>query len=221
MKAQKNKRAVDRYFRSTAYHEAAHAVVGMALGYPVEHIWVSKRLAPTNRSDPLNGLDGRVRHSSRDDFRGPNPLLAIFSIAGPVADRMLGNPKEARKPGAADYIVWSLWSELPSNDFGSFFDSEGDHWQMFDKVANHDEFKAIVAIAHSLLFTYWAAVEAIAQDLIRRAKTSRRRIVKMGPRVVKKLFETASGLSAPLGPDRVTTTKELLALFEDGLEYEY
>jgi len=214
MGSRTNKRNVDWYFHNTAHHEAAHAVVSMALGFAVEHIWVSKRLAPKNRPDPLNGLDARVRHCPRSDFRSPNPLLAALTIAGPVADWILENPEEASKPGAVEHIAYFLWDEFPTTEFLEFFASEGDHWQMFEKVANYDEFKAIVVIAHSLLRTYWTAVEAIAQDLIRRAETSRRRIIKMGPRVVKKLFETNSGLRAPWGPDRAMTTADALKHLE-------
>ena len=210
-----NKGSVGPYLRRVAHHEAAHAVVSMVLGQPVGHIWASKRLAPTNRPDPLNGLDGRVRRDGRSDFRSPTPLWAVVSIAGPIADWMLENPKEAREPGAVEHIVYFLWDEFPTTEFMEFFDSQGDHWQMFEKVANYDEFKAIVVIAHSLLFTYWAAVEAIAQDLIRRAETRRGRIVKMGPRVVKRLFETASALRAPWGPHPSLTTEAHLGYLED------
>jgi hypothetical protein len=101
------RRRTKRQIASTAYHEAAHAVVAAALGYAVDWIKVY---------DPKleSGLTGECSRDTRCDDEDE----VLISLAGIVADSMYANLKSPYS-----YTLYNLMFRFSRGDMNDFRDS--------------------------------------------------------------------------------------------------
>lgn len=157
-------RAVNTQLRSTAYHEAGHAVAAHYLGVKVGNVTIvpdgnavgSAQNAPTVSRQNLKAYEFRT---SLNNFEGETSALrtAVISLAGVVAQRAHAPRSVRNYHWRADYEQINLLARKVCCED----EKEMEHW-----------YRRALRRTEQLINWRWPAVEALAAALIEKRKLS-------------------------------------------------
>lgn len=136
----------NRQLRSTAYHEAGHAVIAFVLGHWVGNITIvpGDDILSDERGESLGVQSylGRVFITDAHSYE-----QALFAIAGPVAQKQFGNPKPWKE--TPDYFM--LVRALKEFKAAHGFKSVNQYAETLVELMVKQNWELITALAEHLL----------------------------------------------------------------------
>jgi hypothetical protein len=188
--------------RCAAYHEAAHAVVALAVGVEVESV----RILPK----PQTG----IAPTSMSEYQA-----AAFLLAGPISDAAVGL---VPRPGDPAYIRWLL--EPPSRDWllfaGCVFQAVGIEPQTCAGQNNDGDLlcqapREVIALRGAEINAWSAAIELVTRELcqqndVRIASVARALLKQPSGLTAAQVREVAGHITA-ISPERLREVVDTLA----------